>query len=389
MPILKKIIVAAIVLYGVSIVIQISRSQAYQQDFRTYYFAAMAQRAGLNPYSLSEVSRATGTPPSVPFLYPPGTLAFFHVFTLFSYPAAFQIFLYAKAVLLVGLLLLWTKGFLGNESDAGFAVFCLFAFNGAIYIDFRAGNISILEQSLLWSGFYFFLLRRWAIFSLFILAAASFKITPIVFLLLLAFTGDRRKYHYLAGGLGVFLGIHAVTYLWNPGLFSAFIQSLGQVKEGGGITNPSLFALIGDALAVISRHADVLAIRVLQWFLYGVAAAGVAFLFWRGVVRSGNENDPDRNRMMIFFSCLTYALAAVRFKDYSYVLLLVPAYVIIRRTSYRDVYSLLFILLIFSTGSHSLLPWPRFWSYYPLFLAAGVFALYAREFLPYAPGLRE
>ena len=70
-----------------------------------------------------------------------------------------------------------------------------------------------------------------------------------------------------------------------------------------------------------------------------------------------------------------------RFMNYCYILLIVPAYFIIKRISYPKGYILLFIILILSLPTETHLPGINIVSryvlgYYPLMLAYGLWGLY-------------
>jgi len=58
------------------------------------------------------------------------------------------------------------------------------AFGATLYIDLVAGNITILEQVLIWGGLITLLNERTWLFSLLNVVAALFKTTPLLFLAL-------------------------------------------------------------------------------------------------------------------------------------------------------------------------------------------------------------
>lgn len=141
----------------------------YQWDFKTYYFAGRANALGLNPYEKDSLQRLARQRISFLYHYPPYTLWFFSLFSRFSYSTAYTIYLVFKCALLCALLILWSRVFLKKEAGFLFFVFCFLAFNSTIYVDLVAGNVSIIEQFFLWTGFYFLLRRKPLLCCLFIL----------------------------------------------------------------------------------------------------------------------------------------------------------------------------------------------------------------------------
>src|SRR6267143_3573212 len=83
-----------------------------QWDFETYYYAASACRAHLNPYDLSALSLVAGKRVELPFVYPPVALVPFLALSLLSLSTASLVWLGVKVCLLAGLITVWRKGFL-------------------------------------------------------------------------------------------------------------------------------------------------------------------------------------------------------------------------------------------------------------------------------------
>ena len=84
----------------------------------------------------------------------------------------------------------------------------------------------------------------------------------------------------------------------------------------------------------------------------------------------------------VFMVSLVYALIQPRFKDYGYILLLVPSYYIIKNTRYTRIAPFLFLLFILS--DRMMLPiaasiYDIIWAYYPLFVAYCVWGIYLYE----------
>ena len=142
-----------------------------------------------------------------------------------EYKTAFHIFLIAKSILLVGLIYFWKREFLKQDGGILFYVFCLLAFNSTVFLDMIAGNINLVQQALLWLGFSFYIKGRYKLFCLFTLIAASFKMTPIFFLILMLLPEDKNKYKYFFGAGALFLSYLLIQYLIVPDLFTGFIKN--------------------------------------------------------------------------------------------------------------------------------------------------------------------
>ena len=216
-----------LLLYYLTLILHISANyERYQWDFRTHRQAGLIFAAGKNPYDAEILSSEAGTP--LLYTYPPVTLFFYRLFASTDYRTAFHIFLFIKSILLIGLIYFWKREFLEQEGGAFFYLFCLLAFNTAVYRDIIAGNINLMEEAFLWLGFRFYLQRRLLLFCMFILMAASFKMIPIAFLGLLLLSENSRKLRYFLGAGAVFLLYLLIQYFVAPELFAGFIRNASQ-----------------------------------------------------------------------------------------------------------------------------------------------------------------
>lgn len=372
-----------IFLYGVMVIAQDSRKS--QWDFFACYYAAYAALSGQNPYDLFTLTETAGRR-VMEFFYQPISLLFFAPFTMVGYNTAALIFLVIKCCLLAWLMFLWTHKFLDEPSMPLFILFCLLAYNSTIYLDLRAGNVSLLEQAALWTAFLFFVQRRLVGFCVFVIIASLFKMTPILFLFLLLFVRDdheRKGWFPILGAFGVLGALMAIQAIVVPNLFNSFVHGLADVANRSvdtGIVNPVLPLLIRDGFGAwaqttgweipeVGRTIFTWAVR-LSIFIVGV-------LQLRTIAVTQIK---DKEKLMVFFACLLYALLLPRFKDYSYILLLVPTYFAVTRLSVSTGMILAYILAIVS-GGYVTLPGYKavmtlWWTYYPLVLALGTWILY-------------
>lgn len=347
----------------------------YQRDFTTFYTAAELYAQGGNPYDLTALQRAAGTE-LLPFLYPPLTLPVFRVFTALPLPTARTVWLWLRVGLLLLLFRIWRKHFVDGESAWGFYLLAMFAFGGAILLDLKAGNISIVEQLLLWSGFVFLLKDRPLPFCALVLIAAVFKGLPILFLLLLPLLRIRHGWRYLVGSAVALLMFHLANYLIYAATYVEYIRQAIAWDERGVNKNPSTLALFKDLWEKLhTSDASSLMTQVLPLItLLGVAL--VILYSGRRVYRSvrnsgGNAGLPalEERLALIFLSTLAYGLLAPRFKLYSFILVLPAAYYVIRR--YAAGTAILIWLILLSLPVHPAFPMGErflavFAPYYPL-----------------------
>jgi hypothetical protein len=382
--ILKWIVVSVILLYFLGLLgYIISRRDFYQWDFKTFYYAAKAQAAGLNPYGVTSLAKVANGPVRFNFRYPPQTLWFFRLFSLFDLTTAYYLFLALKCCLLGGLFYIWTKYFLKKETDIWFYPFSFLAFNTSIFVDIASGNISILEQFCLWLGFVCLLKRRLLLFSLLILIAANFKITPLFFLVLLLLIDEekKKKYAYFFGTLLVFGLIQAASYLTSP-LYKDFLFFNRQLEKGFG--NPSFFSLLRDLLFGLDHLTGRSTFSILHMIVYGAFAAAVLVISWRAVVALKSVlslTEEDKERMIVLLLCLAYAVVVPRFMAYSQMILIVPAYFVLKRFLSGMEGILLFLLVALQTPQHAGMPVMDavlnfVWTYYSVLIGLGLLIVF-------------
>ena len=381
---LSYLALGLILLLAVYIVGDLFQSPDMRQwDFKSYYCAAKAAAAGANPYDGTEVLHyAGGLRGLLPYVYPPPTLAFFRPFTWLPFPAACEVWLVLKLLLLVGLILVWRGRIFPMEPAVPFYLLLLLAFGSAIYVDLDSGNVTLLEQFLLWLGIAS-LLRgrpRPLVFCASLLLAAFFKLTPLAFVLLLPALGVRRCWRYVGLSVAVFIGLAAVSYLADPLGWQHFFTNVMAIDEPGIHSNPSLLSLMKDVVQSIAAKWGGRAPDFIPGGLYLVSAAlilGVSVWCWRSIrFRRG----VDRDMVILCLFCVTFALIMPRFKTYAFVLLLPPAYYAISRNARMPAFAFMLVLLVLR-GDASLPVNPflkLFWQYYPLLLAFMVWGLLLR-----------
>jgi hypothetical protein len=274
-----KIFFGLLLAYAGACVWFVATHDDQQWDFHSYHLSAQAYAKGINPYDTAAVAKASGDPGFV-YPYPPLTLKLFALLNGFETAAAARLFLLLKCVMLAALLLIWQNLFFDGQTDLVFWLLCLVGFNATIFLDIRAGNVSLFEQVGLWLAFYSYTRRNLFLFSALIVLVASFKLMPLFFLGLLIFAEGRKKYAYLAGAVTAFGGIGWLNHAANPVYVRSFIDTiLGFSSECGGIINPSLGCFIAD---VNTNGGGFLDHRLfghisLQWVVYAAVAVTILF----------------------------------------------------------------------------------------------------------------
>jgi len=362
-------------LYLLAVVVDISMHPAqFQWDFKTYYYAAKAYRAGLDPYYLRSLSQVAGRTIGFPFAYPPATLILLQPLLKLDYSTAYTFYLGLKILAFATLFYLWNRRLLALPLSGMLLVFTLVGFGGAALVDLTAGNISIFEQLFLWGGFLAILRQKSGLAGIALLFASLFKLLPILFLPLLFLSEDKHRVrNFLLTGAAFVLVFGAMT-LTMPGLTGSFL-SVASKLDSRGIKNPAILALLRDIAEALTSHG----VRVpdhTPTVLYALLALAILGLSWRAFRRHSKANRLE----IITFACLVFALCIPRMKDYSYLLVVLPAYVFVFREGYAV--NAGWILLLFSLSQRYTVPFGfapaaanLFWNYYPLFCLGLLWAM--------------
>jgi hypothetical protein len=358
-------ILAGIYIIAVSIYV-LANPDKLQWDFKTYYYAGLAYSRGTDPYLLQSLSAQAGQEIGFPFAYPPLTLPLFRLFSVwFEYSTAYILYFVLKLAALAALVRLWVREFLPSQYRDIFPLILIFGFSGAIYLDLVAGNISIFEQLGLWTAFWALRRKRVALFSGIVVVVACFKLTPILFLLLPLLLIDRKQWKEPAIAFSGWLALQIGSYVFQPQLYTNFLTLASKLDERMP-HNPSTLALIRDAGRWLSEKG----IQLPEWLLVAFFAVVVLLVIWLTWRRLKDSRDTWQYRL--YLVCLAYAVIVPRFKNYSYILLLIPAYVILIQSLQQRIH--LGVILLLLSASFPLpfgLSGPAsslIWGYYPMIL---------------------
>ena len=295
-------------------------------DFDTFYYAATALRRGLDPYRLDVLSAVAGKHVPLPFLYPPVALALFVPFTWLSLHTATLVWLGLKLVFAIALITLWWRVFLRGTSLLLLLVVACFGFNAAMVMDLRTGNVSILEELLLWIAFgYYVQDRRWQ-FAFFIAIASIFKLLPIAFLALLLVPSKRQgpSLRPALAGLGLFAAIAFLPSLLGVWWARGFLTDAPTQRPYGEF-NPCALGFF-DMLLDPDRASpgEASGIALLMWAIFCAALLVSSWGALRGAWRR-----KDALEWVVIGSFL-FALLSPRMMMYSYALLVAPTLLLAR-----------------------------------------------------------
>lgn len=382
---INKVLGVLLIAYSIFIVFSIAIDRNHHfWDFKAYYYSAKAFQQGVNPYLPSEVSKIAKSDIRLTYPYPPVTLLFFKLFLLFNYSTAYFLFLSLNCILVIWLIHLWTKEFLEHDVDILFYIFCLLAFNGAIYRGFRSGNFVIIEQSLICLALFLFLRKNLLGFCTVIIIAASFKLQPVLFLFMLFLSDYKKRYLYFIYSLIIFLVILAVSYLLYPSIFLNFVHFVFHIDERGQI-NPSTLSLIRDLFQLAKERFKFIIPAIVPLAVYCSIILGIIFVTLRSFRMLILSKVKNKEKIIVFLFCVMYSLILPRSKDYAYILLLVPSYFIIKKAVFIKTHFLYFIFILLPCIYVSL---PGFsvsfnflWNYYSLIIAYFIWALYVWGFI--------
>jgi len=286
-------------------------------DTETYWYAASAAIAGLNPYDSADLSRLAHRTVGMPFLYPPATLLLFVPLTLLPVLQAAELWALAKVALLFSLFRIWRSRFLRSVHPILLLAAVVFAYNAAAVWDLKTGNIAILESILLWAGFNAYVGGRRAEFAAWVVAASLFKLFPIVFLLLLLAPsrsglrdGRLALWAFAAWALVVFVPVFV-----GPAWARDYVHQL-PAERPWGTASPSALGLI-DMLSG-EKTTPLQAFGL--WAGYALVLIACSVPVLRRLMRRGD----DAERVMA--AAVLFVLLMPRTMAYSYLLALAPSF---------------------------------------------------------------
>ena len=293
---------------------------ANQWDFHTYYAAVKVQEAGKSPYDAEALREAGVSEPGPGYVYAPHTLYYFRGFSSLDPKAAAWAYLGAKSLLLAVLVALWRWSFLRDEFNVWFFPFVLLAFNGATCADLVSGNVQLFELTLLWLAFACYA-RGWDVpFGLLVVASASIRVWPALFLLMFVW---RERWFFLPLFGAVFAGILIAVRTTHREAFAGFLRNAIALREEGW-NNPNLWALLQSVRGYAARVLDYPLFPNWPAIVAYAVVALLVFLVTLGVGRN------LRSTLQVYLACFAYVLVVPHLRPSGYMLLLVPAFHLLR-----------------------------------------------------------
>ena len=309
---------------------KITHNTQWQWDFRTYYYATATASADENPYDTSTVYRTTGHHIRWAFLYPPTTLYLLQPLSAFTYQTSYFLFLGLKLVVLTALIVLWVRLF-PKETGGGnrliFIISLCLGYSHVLLWDIQVGNISIFEQFFLWLGIYLLLRREWFAGYGSIAIGSLLKIVPGLFLLLPLLLKWSVKNVVLFMITCLLFGAVLIAPYWtDPVLFGQFTSDV-HIDDERGRHNPSSLAFFKDAGEMTGLP------EVGVYILYGFFVLLVLLSLYPAIRKLKQHRmipPAEKQLALISLFVIAYTLVLPRMKDYSFIVMMMPALFIIR-----------------------------------------------------------
>ncbi len=357
----------------------------YLWDFQGYYAAAKCLMHHLNPYNTRELYLLHTNIAPLPYMYPPIATYYYFPFAILDIESATAIFLFIKLVALIGLYYIWSKIYFEKKHFIAFLYFSLLAFGAAMSVDLFSGNISIFEQLIIWTAIYFFLQEKLWKFSLLIIIVSTIKIVPVVFLIFILFSPSKNKMKVFLSSVVIFISYLALNYFIEPKLTGDYANAFfSYAGKDGGITNPIKEGGITAACSleffrsfIILIYPDAPSYLFISIYLAFVSV--VSFLTWVKLRELIKNNDREAKLLLVFTLCLGIIIILPRFKNYSYLLAVLPVFYLIIKSYKKTGAILLLILVCLSTPNFSAPILQLFWEYSPLIISFIAWLLYLRE----------
>ena len=301
-----------------------------QWDFDVYYSAAHLFAAGGNPYS--PLHPHPGLRGDLIYQYPPLTLLLFVWTPLFSLQAAKLLWLTAKLAAIMFMAWLWHRDFERLNLRWPTVWVIALGFNATLLRDLVCGNISTFEQLGLWLGFSLLLRGRPYAAALLIAGVAQFKLLPAGLLGLIPLVRSRDGWRPFFAGCGLFLGVLALNVAFDPGLTDHYVRLFSDANlrmDDRNLNNPSSLALFRDIVESTAMIPGLSFNRIGGTWAYSFFVIMIVLLIIRAAADKPGAIRRADPRLLIYFGCSLYALTMPRMKDYSYILLLLPALFVI------------------------------------------------------------
>jgi len=293
-------------------------------DYRVYMGAVNALNQNKDPYILDNIKDYVGD--NLPFVYPPHTFILFEFLFLFQNIGIYRLFM--VILILISAYLVWAI-----DDSHHYLLFITLLMTGFIstYWNFLTANDSIVF--LFFTSVIFYLLKKERFTESAVATGlmASFSLFPIllsgIFLLVKRTLADRVKLICIATGtLGVIL---VLSFIANPSLMVSFVHSLtsdtSRINETGGMDTPTPYWMFYDIVKWTGPASLVLTALLSLLYIGAVIAATYFFVM-------KNSEDAFKVYCLGFLSVF---MILPRLKPYTFIMLVVPLYFLLKEFSYR------------------------------------------------------
>jgi hypothetical protein len=309
----------------------VGASSRTQWDLKVYLQCARTQASGENPYARDAIVHGV----TFPCLYPPAAIDGYRPFAALNdaFPGLGSwLWLALKVAAFAGLLALWRRWPEARLEHPLSALFLALGYGTALWVDLRSGNAAMFEMLLLWSAFAAFAAGSDILCVLLVAVAAQAKILPLFFLVLPLLKPRPNWGAPVAGALAAG-ALALLGELAHPGGTAEFLELLRNPAQGWhyekGPNNTSPLAFVQHLFEVgFGDRGRAVPLARSLWWAWAACVGAAAWRAARRVHGAGLEPLAERRRL-VALACLAYALVAPRFKDYSYILLLVPTLVVL------------------------------------------------------------
>jgi len=310
-------------------------------DFKIYWMTGRIVFDGGNPYGFDRLPEFTRPAGSAIFIYPPITLPIMQLFAGLPFRLAMALYAVANLLMIAGLIRLWRKIFGFQDQTVLFSVFALFALNSTILTAWSSGNITILEQMILWTGIGFLLRGRVLTFLALVYFAGLFKFVFLGFAGLPLLLFSLRRVLRYAPAILLVLASPAIN-LWLVGLVSP--QLVTQFYDGF----PALMVSSSFVRFDMTHNVNDQSLLTMIYFLrdavvnrYGLTLpddngleiyGAIVLAVWAGLIyfaiRLGKgvrderdlPVDPTRVRLILCLFCLAYLWCSPVLRFYQFIM---------------------------------------------------------------------
>ncbi|MBI3534557.1 MAG: DUF2029 domain-containing protein [Deltaproteobacteria bacterium] len=349
------------------------RPSAEQWDYYNMHESVKAFNLGLDPYQHKNLQMITERPTysGVGYSYPPLIIICFEWLSLLSAKAGYFIWLVLKLLTYIILFMIWSRYFLPLKNNFLTIFYFIFAFNSTLYIDLATGNVSAFEQLVIWSSFIFLLNARIWPYCICIAIISQIKLIPIVFLLLPLVIHKKPYWLPVIGSAGIFSLIFSVNYFIWPEYFVSFANIVQNLHQYPLAKAHGLLELFGELFGELSGIPKL---------LYLLLFVIIVPLSYSAIKNFQHRNKTYDIKKVILFFCATYVVAIPRMKDYSYVIILLPALYALMELPQKYLVSVILIPILAPNAINSILPGRNFflivYNYMPFLCSCAIWYLF-------------